>query len=258
MIKLMLIVYLYLVLQMCCVWLASRFLKNPSVVDVSWSIGLMMAGLIYLYSQPNTLRISIIAILLVVWGLRLAGYLWYSRVRKGHVDKRYTEMGNGWKINKSLGFFLNFQLQGILIFVVSIVFLFISKTAAANFSLLDYIAFGVVLIGIFGESLADLQLQRFKAGNKGKVCNVGLWRYSRHPNYFFDWLTWCGFALFAEDFAFGCIGWISPLLMYLIFTRVTGPMTERGSIQSRGQAFVDYQKQTSMFFPWFKRSTTSG
>jgi steroid 5-alpha reductase family enzyme len=253
MIHSIIIVYVYLVLQMCLVWIGYRLSKNPSIVDMSWSCGLMIAGLIYLGSHPMTERSSIISILLIAWSLRLAFYLWYTRIRHGHVDKRYTELSGSWKINKSLGFFCNFQLQAVLIFIVSIVFLFIGNTQSANLSILDVFAVFTVIIGITGESLADLQLQNFKSKNPGKVCNVGLWYYSRHPNYFFDWITWCGFTLFSLRFNFGCIGFISPLVLYLIFTRVTGPITERGSIASRGQAFIDYQKKTSMFFPCFKR-----
>jgi steroid 5-alpha reductase family enzyme len=253
MIRIMLIVYIYLILQMCLIWVGYRLSKNPSIVDMSWSCGLMTAGLIYLNSHPITERSAIISILLVTWSLRLAGYLWYSRVRHGHVDKRYTKLSDGWKINKSLGFFCNFQLQAVLIFIISIVFLFIGKTPSANLSILDIFAVCTVITGIIGESVADFQLQIFKSRHPGMVCNVGLWHYSRHPNYFFDWVTWCGFTLFSLRFDFGCIGLISPLVLYLLFTQVTGPMTERGSIASRGQTFIDYQKKTSMFFPWLNR-----
>ncbi len=94
MIKILLVVYVYLVLQMSLIWIIYRLLKNSSVVDVSWSIGLMIAGLIYLWSQSITLRNSIINALLILWSLRLASYLWMARIRKGHVDKRYTELSS--------------------------------------------------------------------------------------------------------------------------------------------------------------------
>jgi steroid 5-alpha reductase family enzyme len=98
---------------------------------------------------------------------------------------------------------------------------------------------------------------RFKAQHKGGVCNIGLWNYSRHPNYFFDWLTWLGFTLFGIQSNNGYLGLVSLLLLYLIFTRITGPLTERGSVQSRGQKYIDYQNQTSVFFPWFKTKIDS-
>lgn len=114
-------VYIYLVLQMSLVWLIYRLSKNPSYVDASWSIGLMMSGLIYLWSQPLTKRNGIISILLVLWSLRLAVYIWITRLRKGHIDKRYIKLSHQWK-NKSFGFFINFQLQAIFIFIISIIF----------------------------------------------------------------------------------------------------------------------------------------
>ncbi len=248
-----LVVYAYIAIQMMVVWGLYRLLKNPSVVDVSWSLGLMVSGLIYLIGQPISLRSLIVAVLLIVWALRLAGYLWYTRIRKGHVDKRYLELSNQWKMSQSLGFFLNFQLQGFFIFILSITFYFIPHVSGYSLSMLDKIALLTIIIGIMGESLADFQLQAFRKAHPGRVCNAGLWQYTRHPNYFFDWLTWCGFFLFAVTIPYGYLSMVSPLLLLIIFTKITGPITERSSIASRGQAFLDYQKNTSMFFPWVTR-----
>lgn len=248
------IVVVYLFLQMSIMWVLYRILKNPSVVDVSWSLGLMVSGLIYLGAPPLSTRIVLIGSLLVLWALRLAFYLWYTRIRNGHVDKRYIELSTNWKISPSLGFFLNFQLQALLILIISSVFFFISKSTVTDITLTDGIAFCIILIGVAGETLADLQLQQFKQRHPGEVCNKGLWNYSRHPNYFFDWLSWLGFALCALQSKIGYLALISPLMLYIIFTRMTGPLTEKGSMQSRGQKYIEYQKQTSMFFPWFKKT----
>lgn len=246
------IVMMYLFLQMCLVWILYRTYNNPSIVDCSWSIGLMNAGLIYLFAQEITPRKIIIATFLIIWALRLAIYLWYTRVRVGHHDKRYTNMSSQWKINQSLGFFLNFQLQAFLIFIISFIFFLISLSSINTLSHGDYIAMVIILAGILGEAIADLQLWHFKKTHPGAVCNVGLWRYSRHPNYFFDWLTWFGFTLFALQISVGYFAFISLGVLYIIFTQITGPITEQGSIQSRGKAYLDYQAKTSMFFPWFK------
>lgn len=245
--------YVYLVLQMSFVWLLYRLLKNPSVVDVSWSLGLMMSGLIYIFYQPIDPRLIVLSCLLIVWALRLAGYLWYTRIRQGHVDKRYLQLSDQWKIAKSLGFFLNFQLQAIFIFILSIVFLLSAAGSPKNMSYLDYIGTFLVIMGVIGESIADMQLYHFRNTQKGKVCNAGLWNYSRHPNYFFELLVWFGFALFALHSRYGWLGLISPLWLYIIFTKMTIPITERGSIESKGQAYIDYQKRTPMIFPWFRR-----
>jgi steroid 5-alpha reductase family enzyme len=251
------IVFFYLVFHMCFVWMVYRVTKNPSVVDASWSIGLLISGLLYLGTIPITLRTTVVGILLTLWALRLAGYLWYTRVLQGHIDKRYTQLSTGWKISKSLGFFLNFQLQGLLIFIISFLFYLTSTSNNSSLTVIDVIAIILVLVGIFGETAADLQLYRFKINQKGSVCNKGLWDYSRHPNYFFDWLTWLGFTFFAFQSNYGYFGIVSPLLLYVLFTQITGPLTERGSVQSRGQKYIDYQKSTSMFFPWFKKKTDS-
>lgn len=250
----LIIVIVYLMLQMCIVWVLYRLYNNPSIVDFFWPIGLMVSGLIYLFSSLLTSRTLILAILLTIWSLRLAGYLWFTRLRFSHVDKRYIALSNQSKLNHSLGFFLNFQLQGLLIFIISLVFFFIAKSPASALSNIDVIAIMTILIGIIGESIADLQLQRFKRDYPGRVCDVGLWNYSRHPNYFFDWLTWFGFTLFALQSTYGYFSLISLAMLYIIFTRITGPMTERGSIQSRGAAYLEYQARTSMFMPWFKRN----
>ncbi|KTC73807.1 hypothetical protein Lbir_1069 [Legionella birminghamensis] len=251
------IVIIYLFLQMCFMWGLYRLLKNPSVVDVSWSIGLMISGLIHLGFAPLSYRTLLISSLLTLWALRLAAYLWYTRIRKGHVDKRYVELSTHWEISPSLGFFINFQLQGLLILIISSVFFLISKSGLTHITAIDSLASCIIVAGIIGETLADLQLQAFKMHHKGEVCNKGLWNYSRHPNYFFDWLSWMGFALFAIQSTMGYAALLSPLMLYLIFTRMTGPLTERGSVKSRGQKYLEYQQQTSMFFPWFKKKIDS-
>lgn len=249
--KLILLVCLYLFVQMTIIWILYRVSKNPSIVDVSWSLGLMVAGLIYLWHQPATFRSAVISGLLILWALRLAGYLFFTRIAKGIVDKRYVALSDKWKMAKSLGFFLNFQLQGVFILILSIVFLFAATNAPASLSLVDIIACIIVLAGVTGETIADLQLYYFKQREKGKVCAVGLWQYSRHPNYFFELLVWLGFYLFGLQYSYGWIGFVSPLLLYVIFTTMSGPLTERGSLESKRQAYRDYQDKTPMIFPRF-------
>jgi steroid 5-alpha reductase family enzyme len=111
--------------------------------------------------------------------------------------------------------------------------------------------------GLLGESLADRQLARFRAdpANKGKICQIGLWNYSRHPNYFFEWLVWVGYAVFALGSPWGWLGFIAPALMLHFLLNVTGiPMTEELSLKSKGDAYREYQRTTSAFVPWFKKS----
>ncbi len=243
------LVWLVIVIHMSLVWLIYRYLKNPSVVDVGWASGLVLSGLIFLYIEPVSLKSFILSLLLLSWGLRLGLYLWLTRIKKGHVDKRYQRLSEDWKMAKALGFFLNFQLQGVLILILATPWYFIGLSSLKAINWLDILGIILFIIALFGESLADYQLQQFKAHPDGKVCTRGLWQYSRHPNYFFEWLIWCAFSLFGLSHPYGWIGLISPLCLYLIMTRITAPMTEEGSIESRGQAYIDYQKNTRMFFP---------
>lgn len=247
----------YLIFQMLVVWIISMHYQNPSIVDLSWPIGLVISGLIYLCAQQYTYLTMMVSILLLAWGTRLAFYLWYTRIRLGKKDKRYQKLSDDWQF-KSLGFLFNFQLQGFLIFVISSVFLFIGMRTITEITWLDLIAAGLIVISIVLETVSDQQLERCKKLEQKKVCDDGLWHFSRHPNYFFDWLTWCGFTLFAIQEPYGFIGVIAPLTLYLIFTRITGPMTEQGSLESRGKAYARYQKKTNMFFPGPTHSINDG
>ena len=112
------------------------------------------------------------------------------------------------------------------------------------------------VVAWLGEAVADAQLAKFKAdpASKGRTCRVGLWRYSRHPNYFFEWLTWVAFAWFATSSPNGWIGWISPALILYFLLRVTGiPATEEQALRSRGENYRRYQETTSAFLPWFPK-----
>ncbi|KTD62697.1 DUF1295 domain-containing protein [Legionella spiritensis] len=241
----------FIVLHMSVFWVWYRIAHNPSVVDIGWASGLTFSGLIYLTSQTISLRSIILSLILILWGMRLGFYLWFTRIRHGKVDKRYQSLSDDWKIAKPLGFFLNFHLQGVLILIVSLPWLFASKAATSTPDRLDWLAFTLALFSIAMETLADYQLHRFKKIHINQVCNQGLWSLCRHPNYFFDWLTWCAFVLFALAHPVGWLAIISPLTLYWIMTQVTGPMTEKGSIKSKGELYLQYQKNTPMFFPKF-------
>lgn len=247
-----LFVLLIIFIHTCAVWLWYRYTNNPSVVDVGWASGLTLSGLVYLTNTGWTLRSLILGLTLIIWGARLGGYLWYSRIRHHIVDKRYTALSDHWKIAKPLGFFLNFQLQGLLIFIISISWYFTSLNAESSLSFLDIFGLFIFTLAILLESISDRQLTQFKKQFPGRVCDQKLWHYSRHPNYFFEWLVWCSFALFALSSPFGWLAIMSPLMLYLVMTKITAPMTEQGSIQSKGELYLQYQRVTPMFFPKFR------
>jgi steroid 5-alpha reductase family enzyme len=244
-----LLVGLSLVLLMTAVWIIYRILANPSIVDVAWSIGHWLAGTLYLFAHGLHGRSMIVWLMLTIWALRLAGYLFWTRIRLGLVDKRYTQLSAQWRLAPAIGFFLNFQLQGLLILLTTSSLYFNSQVENQLLGWGDGAGMIAISIGVMFSTLADLQLARFVKTRTGQVCNVGLWRYSRHPNYFFEWLVWVGFALMAISATYGWLAIISPLTLYLIMTRITGPMTENGSVAAKGEAYRSYQKTTSMFFP---------
>lgn len=234
---------------MCLIWLWYRYTSNPSVVDVGWASGLTLSGLIYLNQQSLSTRSVLLSLALFVWGMRLGGYLWWTRIKSQHLDKRYTALSSSWKVKKPLGFFINFQLQGVFIFMVSSSWYFTSLNRANNISFLDLFGLFIFIIALILETKADLQLQRFKKEYPGQVCNQKLWSISRHPNYFFEWLIWCSFSLFAFSSFYGLLAVFSPLALYLIMRSITIPITERESIKSRGEDYIKYQTTTPEFFP---------
>ena len=233
------------------IWTWYLMTRNPSIVDVCWSIGIFICGSSYLYLQlPKgqvNLRDMMVWLLLLAWAGRLAGFLWVTRIAKGKHDPRYQAISQGWKISKEMGFLLNYALQGFLMLMVALPFLFIPK---AN-SPFEWMLILLIILALIGESIADWQLNAFKKTSHG-VCNVGLWQYSRHPNYFFEWVIWLGFALLGVSADHGWFSLLSPLILFIIFFFVTGPITERQSLLSRGDAFKEYQRTTSFIIPWFR------
>lgn len=245
----MFVVLLIIIAHMSLIWLWYRITNNPSVIDVGWASGLTLSGLIYLSQSSFSIRTVVLGTALLMWGIRLGGYLWWTRIRKKQVDKRYMALSHSWTINKPLGFFINFQLQGLFIFIVSISWYFISLNPEKNINLIDLAGLILFIFSLVLESLADLQLQRFKKSKPGKVCNQKLWRFSRHPNCFFEWLIWCSFTFFAFSAPYALLCIFSPLALYVIMVFITIPVTERESVKSRGQDYIEYQSTTPQFFP---------
>ncbi|MGH8231785.1 MAG: DUF1295 domain-containing protein, partial [Steroidobacteraceae bacterium] len=192
-----------------------------------------------------------------LWSVRLGIYL-YRRVRAHHPheDRRYARLRQQWgaKVNRRM--FEFFQLQALLLALLSLPWLLACVNRYPSLQPVE-LAGGVLwLLALAGESLDDGQLQRFKAdpAQRCGVCQRGLWRYSRHPNYFFEWLVWVAFWVFALGSPWGWVSLYCPALMLYFLLRVTGiPLTEELSLQSKGAAFADYQRRTSAFIPWFPR-----
>ena len=241
------------------VWAIAVRVRNAGIVDIAWAGGFSILALLYAFLAPGWApRRALIALMTVAWSLRLAGYL-YSRVMGEHPkeDGRYVELRRRWAGRSvDLRFLVFFQVQALLDVGLSTPMLLTSVNPARVFHPLEWAGGGLWLIAVTGESLADRQLARFKAdpANRGQVCQAGLWRYSRHPNYFFEWLVWCAYFAFAAASPRGWITVYCPALMLYFLFRVTGiPATEEQALRTKGDAYREYQRTTSAFVPWFRR-----
>jgi steroid 5-alpha reductase family enzyme len=146
-----------------------------------------------------------------------------------------------------------------IVVLLSLPALIVALSPAQHISVLEIAGLATWAAGLAGEATADRQLHRFKAdrARAGRVCTVGLWRYSRHPNYFFEWLVWVGYALYALGSPFGWVALTCPLLMLYFLFRVTGiPATEAQALRTRGEDYRRYQQTTSRFVPWFPRTSS--
>ena len=245
-------------LTMTLVWFASVKLRNAGIVDVAWSGLFSLLALLYaILGGGDPIRRAVAASLMILWSLRLAAHLWRRVI--GHIeveDGRYAQLREKWGAvanRKMLAFFL---FQGATNVLLSLPILLASLNGAPALQGIEIAAIALWSIALIGESVADAQLNRFKAdpANRGKVCAQGLWRYSRHPNYFFEWLVWCAFFLFALGSPYGWMSAYCPLLMLWFLYKVTGiPATEEQSVRSRGEAYRRYQQITSPFIPWFPK-----
>ncbi|HSY17015.1 MAG TPA: DUF1295 domain-containing protein [Candidatus Acidoferrales bacterium] len=238
-------------------WLALR-INNLGIVDVAWSYAFAPVAVFYAATtHGNPTRRWLMAGMATLWSVRLGTYL-YFRVMGHHPyeDTRYVEMRMRWAKNLKLQVLFFFELQAVLIVLLSIPFLMACLNGRRGISPVEWAGVAIWLIAVVGEGVADWQLKQFKAQkNRSAVCRVGLWNYSRHPNYFFEWLVWVGFFVFALGSPLGCVTVYCPALMLFFLLRVTGiPLTEALAVKTKGEAYREYQRTTSRFVPWFKKS----
>jgi steroid 5-alpha reductase family enzyme len=231
-------------------------LRNASVVDPGWAMGVAMLAVIYAAVCGGTPRAWLIATMAGLWGVRLSLYLLLTRVIGHPEEGRYVQLRKEWGGNLPLKFLAFFEFQALLCVILSGPFLLAAMNPRAEMSGFEIAGAILWFFAFIGEIAADSHLAAFKRNpaNRGKTCQQGLWRYSRHPNYFFEWLIWVAYAVFALGSPYGYLAFFSPALMLFFLYRVTGiPATEAQALRSRGEEYRRYQATTSEFVPWFPK-----
>ena len=238
-------------------YLRQRRTGDATAVDAGW--GVSVAGIAVLDAVLGPGDLSHRVLIAVVAGLENLRVAWIV-VRRlgGGEDGRYAELRRRWRAKgrEQLTFGIFFQAQALLAAVLSLPFLFTVFNGHHGLEPLEWAGAALWLVAVAFEVIADAQLERHKRdpGNRGRTMRSGLWRYSRHPNYFFQSLTWIAYALIASAAPWGWIGWIAPALILYLVLRVTGvPPAEEQALRSRGEDYRRYQHETSPFVPWFPR-----
>jgi steroid 5-alpha reductase family enzyme len=259
MIRLLILSTLAMTLVMLVGWAFQRARNNGGWTDVFWTFGLGLVGiaaaLFPLQPGPPATRQWLVAALVGAWSLRLGLHI-ALRVGRSAEDARYADMRRQFGQRFQLVMALFLPAQAIISIPLLAAILLAARRPGEGLGAGDVLGVLILVAAVLGEGAADRQLEAFKAdpASRGRVCDVGLWGWSRHPNYFFEWLGWLAYPAIAIDLTGGFPeGWASlmgPLAMFLILNFATGvPPLEAHMLRSRGEAFRDYQRRTSAFFP---------
>ena len=231
-------------------WLVSLAKRNVSIVDSLWSLMFLIGAIVYAGGAPESApRVTLVLALTALWAVRLSAYITWRNWGEGE-DHRYQAMrANRPETFPYRSLVTVFYLQAVLASLVALPLLAAIR-GTAPLGLLDYAGIGLWVFGMYFEVVGDAQLARFKAdpANKGQVLDTGLWRYTRHPNYFGEFCLWWGFYLIAA----GAGGWWSvpgPLLISVLLLKVSGVTLLEKDISERRPAYRDYIEKTNAFFP---------
>ncbi len=244
---------------MTLTWVLARRVDNASVVDAVWA-GLfgVVAPLLVWAGGAWTPRQLILCAMVMAWSARLAWHL-AVRIASHHPveDGRYIQLRAEWAPHVWRRFFIFFQNQALSVVVLSTPMILVTLNQDPNVGGWEWAGLVLFVLALWGEAVSDAQLRRFKRRGdaKGRPCDVGWWRYSRHPNYFFEWMVWVAVAVFASGSPWGFVAWACPAVMFYLVVYVTGiPLTEQQALRSRGDTYRRYQQTVSAFVPWFPRS----
>ncbi len=237
------------------VWLISLARRDASIADVFWGLGFVVLAWLYRdLGDAGSARATLVPALVTVWGVRLAAHILVRSRGRGE-DPRYAAMRLRWGTRFPLvSLFSVFWLQAALMWIVALPLLQVQR-ASASWSWLDGLGIALFIVGFVFEAVGDLQLLRFRADpvNRGRVLDRGLWRITRHPNYFGDATLWWGFGCLALVTPGGAWTLVGPALMSLLLRRVSGvTLLEKGLRESR-PGYRDYVERTNAFFPWWPR-----
>ena len=242
---------------MALLWRRQLRTREADSVDLAWTLGLGAAAVFFAAALPVGVgwRRWMVAGMAGLWSLRLATYL-VGRVRVPGEDGRYRDLRDKWGNGAPVKFFVFFQAQAALVVGLSVHFLLAMGSTDPSLRVADLVGLAIWALSIAGEWTADRQLHRFRSdpANADRVCRTGLWRYSRHPNYFFEWLHWLAYVPVAWGSAPPWAIILAPISLLLLIRFVTGiPPIERRSLARRGEEYRRYQRTTSAFIPWFPR-----
>jgi steroid 5-alpha reductase family enzyme len=231
-------------------WWLQRRANNAGWVDVIWTFSLGIAGVVAVLASGQGERAWLVAALVAAWALRLGLYI-LGRTRTGPEDARYNNFRREWgaAFQQRMFGFLMIQAAAAALLLLPMV---LAASSPRPLGWPDALAVLVMVVAVVGEGIADRQLGVFRAdpANHGKVCDIGLWSWSRHPNYFFEWLHWLAYPLFALGADYDWLALLGPAFMYWLLVYVSGiPPLEAQMLRSRGDAYRAYQRRVSAFIP---------
>jgi steroid 5-alpha reductase family enzyme len=243
-------------------WLVQQRTRNAGIVDVGWAGAFALVVAVFAWHATTPFEAWLpIAVVVALWSLRLTAYLISRGAARSPEEGRYVDLRSRWAPHAARKFFVFFQAQAALTGVLSLAFVVPFVVHPWDTGWLRGVGIAIAAIGILGETVADAQLAQWRRdpANRRRVCETGLWAYSRHPNYFFEWCVWVGFAIYGLAFApAGLLALAAQAIILASIFGVTGiPPTENQAIRSKGDAYREYQKRVSRFVPMPPKSRSS-